>query len=1202
MQFCSASPSEMRIMNSLVRRAAIAASVCVVCSAGSAVSQVADGTITGKLVDSTAAIVPDADVKLTQQATGIQLHTKSNSDGIYTFPALKTGTYEISVDLAGFKKLESTLNLTVGESAKLDLTLAVGDSSETVNVQAPATDQLNTDNSTLSYTVGARQVSDLPLNGRNPYALAQLSPGINPGGSFGTGVSTTRGALVAAATNNFSANGGVGGNNEILLDGISITLCCQGQPALTPDVEVVDQFKVITSNPGAQFGRSSGGFLNIVTKSGAGKLHGTVYDYLRNDKLDAANFFQKRSGVYPIPGHHDFRFPHRFNQFGAFLSGPVVLPKIYDGREKTFFTFGYEGQRNLTYAAQTLTVPTLLMRQGNFTENGTNLVYDPNSTTQVGNNYLRTALPAGCNSSGCFGVGEGVLNPNATSLRLLSLYPNPNSAGVTNNYSYAQALTDQDDEYNFRIDQNFSAANRAFVRGSRESNNHHENDLFNQSGGPNSVNQHINGYLFAASDSVTLSPTKLLQVTYGFAAQRNTQLPGNYGPDSSQYGFSDSFAAEQQTPGLPLIQISGFQQLGLQANSNQWDHYTHSLVPIVVWQLGKHSLTLGYDGRLIYEMEQGYTNPLGTLSFDSTLTRGPNAAASATGTAAQFDAIAAFLLGPPTVTTLTRQTTLALHQWYHAVYAQDDWRIANNLTLNLGTRFDRDQAFTDRHNDWAALNLQASNPLSSSSFPLSGGAQYVAANGSSAGFWQNYNKISPRAGFAWNPHASTVVRGGYDLLFLPTTQRIYGSSTLGFSQINQVTYAFSQKPTTTITNPLPSGVALPAGPTAGVQVSSGSSVSGVLYKNPQPYYSQWNFGIEQQFARSVVLHLNYAGGQGTHLPITYRPNDLQPQYWGAIGDPGNVQSAYLTAQIPNPLAGKGVGGVYAGSTVQRQQLLAAYPQYGPNTGFINTSLTVLQDDIASSTYHALQAYLTAQRPGLSAIVSYTWSKLLGNTTDVTTGSFDANGQPGVQNFYRYNLERSIQPTDVPQRVVGNVNYTLPFGHNQRFGAELPGWANQFAGGWRLNFIGYVQSGYALGITQTGGPAYSGSRPSFVPGVNPVTVGSVHQRLGGGTAVGQTQGYLNPAAFRLSRAFELGDVPRLTGALRGPLSFQDDLSAIKDFPIHDTVALQFRLEAFNVLNKVQFGLPNTQYGSASFGQITSQYNLPRNVQLALKLNF
>ncbi|MGO4209718.1 hypothetical protein AB4043_02675, partial [Terriglobus sp. YAF25] len=234
------------------------------------------------------------------------------------------------------------------------------------------------------------------------------SNAITPGGSFGAGVSSARGALVAAATNNFQANGGIGGSNEIYLDGIPITVCCQGQPAVTVTAETVNQFKVITSSPGAQFGRSSGGFLNIVSKQGGNKFHGDIYEFFRNDQMNAADFFQKRSGTVPFVGRNDFRPPLRFNQFGGFVSGPVMIPGIHHGDPATFFTFGYEGIRKIAYARWVLTVPTVLMRQGILTEN-TDVVYDPYSTHLVGTTYTRTPLPAGCNAGGCFAAGKGVV-------------------------------------------------------------------------------------------------------------------------------------------------------------------------------------------------------------------------------------------------------------------------------------------------------------------------------------------------------------------------------------------------------------------------------------------------------------------------------------------------------------------------------------------------------------------------------------------------------------------------------------------------------------------------------------------------------------------------------------------------------------------------------------------------------------------------
>jgi hypothetical protein len=278
-----------------------------------------------------------------------------------------------------------------------------------------------------------------------------------------------------------------------------------------------------------------------------------------------------------------------------------------------------------------------------------------------------------------------------------------------------------------------------------------------------------------------------------------------------------------------------------------------------------------------------------------------------------------------------------------------------------------------------------------------------------------------------------------------------------------------------------------------------------------------------------------------------------------------------------------------------------YPQYTPNTGMSNGSLTVNQLGIGASIFNAAQAFITIQRSkNLQATISYTFSKLMGNTSPLLTGFLNANGTPGFQNSYHIrDKEWSVMATDIPQRFVANANYNLPIGRGQRFGGDVKPWVNQLIGGWSLNTIVAIQSGYPLGITQTAGQAYSGSRPFFVPGGKPLTSGDVHQRLGG---AGQPAAYLDANAFRKATAFELGDVPRSSGRLRSPAGFQDDLSLLKQFPIHENVNLQFRFEAFNLLNRVQFGVPNTTLGSATFGSITTQANSPRNIQGALKLVF
>ena len=1178
-----------------------------------AFSQVSTGTITGRVTDATGALLPQSAVVLTKPATGLVVRTTSNTDGTYSFGSLQTGDYEVEASHDGFKKGQAQTTLTVGQTAQVDLSLPVGNTSETVTVQSDETMQLYTNNATISYVVGAQQVADLPMNGRNAYGLAALAPGIAPGGSFGVGLSTTRGALVAAGNNNFEANGGVAGSNEIMLDGVPITICCQGQPAVTPTTEVIDQFSVITSVPPAQFGRTSGGILNLVTKTGTNRIRGDVYEYFRNDQLDAANYFQKRTNTLPIPGRNDFRAPHRFNEFGGFISGPVYIPKLYHGRDKTFFSFGYEGTRNVLSGFVTTTVPTLLMRQGIFTE-ALNPIYDPHNLNTSGATPVRGLLPAGCNSAGCFAAGRVVPTIDPVAQKLINLYPLPNAPNVapyTNNYSYSQGAYTVDDQYNFRIDHNFTPNERMFVRGTRDTDTYVVNDLFNQPTGPNAFNQAIKAYLFALGDTWVASPSLLFQVSYGFAYQTNLGVPQNFtGYKASDYGFSSNFASEQQVPGLPLITVGGLTNLGEAANLNAFDHYNHILTASTTWQKGSHALAFGYDGRIILENEQVLNNPLGSIGFDSSLTNGPNpntaitAAAAATGQA-QSDAFAAFLLGTPTTASITRQQTVAFKQWYNAMYLQDDWRVRSNLTVNIGLRYEIETGPHERYNRWADISTSIANPLSSPAFPVQGGAQYLGASGNPSNAWKTYHdKFSPRVGFSFTATPTTVVRGGFGVLFLPTSERVYSAGTVGYSQATANNYTKVQVPTTTTSNPIPNGVSLPLGSSLGVQAGNGTSVQGLRYDNPMAYNEQWNFGVEQQLAQGVVLQLNYVGSHSVKLPIGTRLNDLPPQYWG---DPNNPapQTKYLQTQVPNPFFGKSTAGPLATvATVPQSQLLVAYPQFGMyNSGLINSTFNIQQNDIGSVSYNGMQVSVNFNRKNsLTGTVNYTWSKVLGNAIDITTAAFNATGSPAVQSFYFLKDERTNLASDIPHRIVGSANYNLPFGRTQRFGSKVSTWINEIIGDWKLNGIVTVQSGYPATPTQSGGASFSGSRPTMVPGISPQTKGSIKQRLGPVGQYGQTQTYFNPAAFTLTLPFQLGNVPRSSAAMRGPINFQDDVSAIKNFPIHSTTSLQFRLEAFNVLNKVQFALPNASVNSAGFGQITSQSNNPRNVQLALKLFF
>lgn len=1169
-------------------------------------AQVQNGSITGTVMDTSGAVVPGAVVTLTLTSTGLVLQATSKDDGSYSFFQLQPGPYHLTVQKTGFKTAQASVTLTVAQAAQMDLHLPVGNRTEVVNVRSDFSGQMETQTSSLDYTVGTKQVETLPLNGRNAYGLAALTPGIAPGNYFGQGLSTARGAVVAAATNNFETNGGVAGSNEILLDGVSIVVCCQGQPAVTPTLEILGQFKVLTSDPPAEYGHSSGGILNIVTKSGTNQLHGDVYEFFRNDALDAANFFTKRSGHYPFPGRADYTLPHRFNQFGGYAGGPVFLPHLYNGKDKTFFLFGYEGTRNFAPSYATTTVPTALMRQGIFTE-APNPIYDPTTYNPV--TGLRSLIPAACSGSTCYPAGEYIPSIDPVAQKILPLIPAPNAPGISNNYGYAFNTTDSENQFNFRIDHNFSASQRSFVRGTRDFDVHHQNGLFNQSKDPNAYDQALTAYLLAVGHVWNVSPSLLLQFSYGFAFQSNAQIGDsyyNYNP--ADYGFSSQFASQQQVQGMPNLTFTDLQTLGEGTGStgfNLWHHYTHSLNATAIWQLGKHTITAGYNGHMILENQGGMGNPLGTFNFTTTYTNGPNPNAAVAANQGGFDSWASFLLGYPYTGSISEQQTVAFNQFYNALFVEDDWRATPRLTVNLGARWNIETGFKERYNRWADFDPTAANPLSSTTgLPFSGGAQYLGVSGNPSRTSPTYyDKVVPRIGLSFAARPTTVVRGGYGIMILPISERGYGGGTIGFAQnTSMLTTVNGFTPVNTVDNPFPTGVLLPQGAAAGVTASTGSSVGGFIYHDPVSYQQQWNAGIEQQLGDGLVFNLNYAGSHGVKLPQSLTPNDLNPKYFGTPGD--QTQVAYLQALVANPFYGANniaPGSVLSNPSVQRAQLLAAFPQYAPNTAMHNGSLTYYFDDAGSASYDAMQASLVINRSnGVTGSIAYTWSKLIGNVTDLTTGFLNQTGNPGYQDYYLMRpYERSVLATDIPQRIVGNISYPLPFGKGRMFGSGMPRWGNELAGGWTLNGIVSVQSGYPLELTQTGGQPFSGGRPSFVTGVEPLTSGSTHQRLGG---KGEAQAYFNPAAFRLSQSFELGNVPRSAGSLRSPLTFQDDLSAVKTFGIFENLTGEFRLEAFNFLNKVQFGFPGAVYGSSTFGDITSQQNLPRNVQAALKLRF
>lgn len=1140
-------------------------------------AQTTTGTVTGRVTDNAAAAIPNCPVTLTNTKTGVERPAETNAEGFYVFPLTPPGSYRLQVAKTGFQKFISEFELTVNQTARIDATLSIGQVSESVTVDSRAV-LIESETSSLGQVITSKQVEELPLNGRNPFALASLSAGVVPLGSFGVGLNNTRMAAQMAGANNFMANGGIAGSNEILLDGVAITVCCQGQPAIIPSVEVTQEFKIQTNASTAEFGRTSGGILNLVTKSGTNEWHGGAYEFLRNDQLSAANWFTNRSGTAPIPGRSDFRTPLRYNQYGFTIGGPLGIPKLYSGKDKTFIFGGFEGTKVRQYNYVTSTVPTAKMRTGDFSE-APFPIYDPASTREDPKNpgrYIRDEFP---------GKKIDPSRLNATNLNYNQFFPLPNAPGIVNNYNWVQSLGTDDVQGTVRVDHNFSPTSRLFGRWSVTDDNYNSGDWEN---GISSSSQFVHANTFVLNYTKVLSPSLVMDLRYGLALQRNEMVPSSLGVDVTSLGFPSSFADQQTVNAVPILNINGMRNIGFDSLRN-WVRYTHAVATNFSWVRGGHTFKFGWDGRLLRNNELSMDGGAGTFTYGTTFTNGPNPQATVPAGQSTFDAYAAFLLGLPTSGSIGYTDSIARQQYYHGFFFQDDWHVTPKLTLNLGLRYEIETGFTERYNRQAWFDPNMTSPLAQQTgLPLVGGVAFSGVNGAPRNLWKtDKNNFSPRIGLAYQLTPKTVLRSGFGIFFLPTSQRGYASGNPGFSvSTPYVATIDGVRPVGSITNPFPSGTIPLAGSANGAMTLVGANVSGLNYNTPMAYTQQWNFGIQQELPWKVLLNVSYAGSGSVKLPLNVNLNALPLQYYGNPGDQSQV--AYLTALVPNPFYNIIASGPLSTPTVQRQTLLKAYPQYtAANANYLAQ---------ATSSYNSLQ--VTAQKSlsdGLSVLMAYTWSKNIGVANNFTTGFLDV-GTPGFQNDNDRSLERSVLATDIPHRWSLAANYELPFGKGKKFGSDMNRWLDALAGGWQVNTVITYTTGFPLQFTNSGAAAFAGTRPSFT-GSEPQTGGDIKDRLGG---ISGGPGYLNADAFRQPLSFEFGNVPRLTDSIRTPNRSNIDVSVMKNFSLYERLRLQLRGEAYNLPNHPIFNGPNTSVGSAGFGTITSQANSPRNVQVAIRL--
>ena len=1111
-------------------------------------------SLVGTVTDSSGAVIPNAAVAATNVATNARTETKTDSLGNYTLLALSPGSYAAEVTASGFKKyLRSGIVLEIQQQARLDARLEVGQASDTVTVSADAS-LLETTSSTIGQVVNNRAIQDLPLNTRNVYSLIFLTPGV--AGSIGNDYNSLL----------YSVNGtrvtGSGGFMETMVDGAPgghPTVQGYSGIAVFPSVDAIAEFKVDAQNYSAEYGRSLGNVVNLIYKSGTNLWHGSLYEFLRNSDLDANGFFANAKGQSLTS--------FRRNQFGGVLNGPIR-------KDKTFFLLSYEGLRQGSFSDVTASVPTALQRVGDFSKtlSGTKLItiYNPYTTRANGSaGYIRDSFPGNV-------IPASMINP--VSANITKYWPTPDqglSSGTgDNNYYESGSATNNIDSFDVRGDHNITSTQKFFLR---YSHRHYETipaALFPAADvvAEGNITQADFMHNGVASYTNTLSPTMILDVRLGFARTHFLYENGGEGFLPSSLGFPKDMDTADGLALFPHVTVSSKTTLGA-TDSRRNAFMTYSTLASITKVMGRHTLKTGFDGRLLRVNDREHSSGSGNFAFTAAFTQGPNPNTASSTAGYGF---ASLLLGDGTGTLTQNFKDVATQSYYLAEYLQDDWRISQKLTLNLGVRYELETPRTERYNRMSYLDLTAASPLAGKvGIPnLDAGLVFVGQNGVGRHQYDwELHKIAPRLGFAYQFDSKTVLRGGAAQIYGPSPQGANGTvgpygyrvSNTWLSSIDGIT------PYQSFSNPFPQGFQDPPGYSQGLLTGAGGPIQGPLPNAVTPYTLQWNLNVQRSLPGAVTLQVGYVGNRGLQLQrdneTGFDLNQLSPVYM-SLG-------SHLNDLVNNPFYGIVNSGVLATAQVSRMQLLRPYPEF--------TNVYPLYMSGGTSHYESLQTKFTKRLAhGFQIEGSYTWSKVLDDQCCTHQNSYDISTDWGVTG------------SDITHRFVVHYIYEFPFGRGRHFGAHAGKAVNWALGGWQFNGITTIQSGTPLAIAASnvagiGNPTeYANSN-----GQSPVLTGDVHDRL---------QKYFNTSVFSQPAAFTFGNVSPYVSDLRAPYQNNQDWSLFKEFHPRENIRVQFRAELFNAFNRVQFGSPNLSVTSSSFGVISSQANAPRQTQFGLKILF
>lgn len=1144
--------------------------------AGMSYGQSFYGSVVGTVTDSSGSAVPQAGVTMVNMGTAERRVIQTDTSGNYQFVNVPPGQYRVEVEKTGFRRfIREPVTVEVQSSVRIDVGMQLGDMSQVIEVQAQ-TPLLQTENASLGQVVESRKVLETPLNGRNVFNLVALVPGVVPGGQSGLNPTGTN----PFAWGNYQIGGGQANQSAAFIDGASVNTSYVNLTALVPTQDAVQEFRVQTNNLGPEFGRFAGGVVNMVTKSGTNSFHGSAYEFLRNKVLNANTFFNNKAGVT--------RPAFSQNQYGANVGGPVW-------KDHTFFFFGWEGFRLRQGASYVYTVPTDAQRAGNFSnlrDSSGNVIpiYDPLTTCgRLGNPacavdasgkeiLTRQQFPGNVIPASRFDPAAKVME---------NLWARANSPGsaltAVNNYTANASVGGNNDQYNARVDHNFSEKQHVFARYTYWTNLNLPIDPYGTKTCVDRCTETFNTNQAVLGDTFSFSPTLIgdFRVSYLRFSYDRSALSQGY--DLSQLGWPAALNNQVAFRVQPIPLVTGYN--GVFSTNGTGStivarNDNDSISPNITWIKGKHTMKFGGEVRRLTHNYYQQNNPSGSFNFDRLLTAANPLSPGSTG-----DGFASFLLGYGTGGGVTSNAFVAGQMIYRGFYAGDQWQIGSRLTVNYGVRFEQMGPWSERYDRLSVLLPTVTNPLT----PAYQGklALVNSPDRRSRNNTDLQNLWSPRLGIAYRLTSNTVIRTGYGIFFLPND--ISFNTAPNNDVVNAYTTPFvgtldgSITPFDKLSNPFPNGIIQAPGHSANVdQLFLGQGIAAPITGDPPAYMQQWNFDVQHEFAGGILVDGAYAGSKGTHLPTTSQQVDQLPVQYMSLG------AAALQQQVANPFFGKVTLGPLSQPTVAYGQLLRPYPEYN------GVSITAPKN--RDSIYHSAQLKVEKRFPhGGSILGAYTWSKLLTNT-DTLTSWLEANGAGGVQNNYNLRAERSLANYDVAHRLVVSYVYDLPFGKSQQFLSSMNSVVNRVVSGWSFQGVSTFQSGTPLNLTTA-----VNLTNSFGGGSRPNSTGKSAELQG--AAQGRLNQWFDTSQFTSPAAATFGNVGRTLPDVRSHGVANWDMAFVKNTDlVHERVGLQFRTEVFNLFNRVQFGYPGTALGNSNFGVISSQANNPRLVQFALRLLF